>query len=113
MPIITYTQNDDQSRKAVVTTDNMADWIASREALGAVIKRIDFSPGERASIVLATTSSDPANELALMRTDLAMARVVEDLFRALQTKGVLAEVDLPAEARQKIAARDGLREAVK
>jgi hypothetical protein len=113
MPIITYTQNDDLPRKAVVTNDNMADWIASREAQGAVIERIDFGPGERASIVLATTTSDPAGELALMRTDLAMARVVEDLFEALKTKGVLADADLPDEARQKIAARDGLRETVK
>ena len=113
MPIITYKQNDNRPRKAVVTADNMADWIARREAHGAVIERVDFGPGERASIVLATTTSDPASELAMMRTDLAMGRVVEDLFKALKTKGVLADADLPEGARQKIAARDGLREAGK
>lgn len=59
------------------------------------------------------TEAEARTAASLVTTDLAMARVVEDIFVALKTKGVLADADLPDEARQKMAARDGLREAVK
>jgi hypothetical protein len=108
MPVITYNL-DGQSRTAVVSTEEVADWVTRREARGARIEQIAFHPTERAAVVLATTTDDPVGELDLMRSDLAMARVIEDLFQALQTKGVLSETDLPEAAREKIATRDDLR----
>ncbi len=113
MPVITYKHTDGRTGKAVVATESMAAWISSREARGARIEHVEFGPGERASIVLATNTGNPAGELALMRTDLGMARVIEDLFEALKAKGVLADADLPRESLEKLTERELLREAVR
>ncbi len=114
MPIVTHKPpGQTTASKQAVPAGRLAEWIEKHEARGFIVESIAFSPDERAAVVLATTSDDPVRELALMRTDLAMARVVEDLFEALKAKGVLVDTDLPEDARQKIAARSDLREAAK
>lgn len=113
MPVITYTDADDRRRHALVPPGKLNDWIARKEARGSRINEIQFSPDERAHIVLATTSDNPVAELDMMRDDLAMSRVTEDLFNALKNKGVLVDDDLPSAARQKIVKRNSQREAFK
>ena len=47
-----------------------------------------------------------------LRADLALARVTEDLITILMDKGVISFTDLPAGAKEKIIARQGLRSEV-
>ena len=113
MPVITCIHQDGRQYKAVVSPDGVSDWIAKREARGSRIEKIEFSATERAAVVLAGSdaAADPLVELALLRSDLAMARVLEDVIAILNDKGLLAEADLPEEARKKIADRHALRKA--
>lgn len=45
----------------------------------------------------------------LEQTDAGLIRGIDDLVTALKAKGVLADADLPAELRDKLAARASLR----
>ena len=116
MPAITYIPDDNRGRQrtVLVPAADVVDWIARREARGERIERIEFSDTERAGIVLAGSdrAADPLTELHLLRSDLAMARVVEDLLAALEDKGVIKRDDLPAEARAKIAQREQMRQVL-
>lgn len=71
---------------------------------GAFVLRSEVEPE---TPVVLTPQQAAAAQLAA--TDKDMARVVEDLWAALKAKGVLADADLPAAARDKIAARAQLR----
>jgi hypothetical protein len=51
---------------------------------------------------------DPQGDLA--RTDLDFVRVLEDLLNVLISKNLLLFTELPAEAQEKILARQALRE---
>lgn len=48
----------------------------------------------------------------LLVYDLSMSRVLEDLISVLIAKGTITIDDLPADARDKIAAREALRETL-
>lgn len=53
--------------------------------------------------------AEPTPEELLAHTDADMARVVEDIWAALVTKGLVTDADLPHEARDKIAQRQQWR----
>jgi len=94
-------------------TDRVAAYLAHLAATGRSAGTVTLD-GEDAAAVLnqaagANLETHPESTVDLLASDLGMARVVEDLFEALKTKGVLAEADLPAEARDRIAGRRTLR----
>ncbi|MCC5830141.1 MAG: hypothetical protein JJU36_11900 [Phycisphaeraceae bacterium] len=113
MPIITWTDSGSRPRRTLVPNESLSDWLATRQSRGGRIDRIDFADTERAGIVLATPGVDQLTELQLLRSDLGMARVVEDLFEALKARTLLTDDDLPAESLARITDRQAKREALR
>ena len=77
-----------------------------REQVTPDLEPVAAEDSELRSFVAELGSDDPTDEAAVwIRSDLAMARVVEDLVDTLIDRNVIGFGDLPEEARSKIVAR--------
>lgn len=109
---VTFTHNG-KTRTGTATIEQISSYLTHLQNTGRSADLVVLE-GEDAAAVFtraagANLANRPENAVDLLATDLAMARVVEDLFEALKTKGVLADGDLPADARERIADRKSLR----
>ena len=65
------------------------------------------------SLNISTPNSvDSDTEAALIRSDLDLVRVMEDLINVLITKNIICFTDLPYIAQQKIIRRRDIRESI-
>lgn len=96
-----------------VPPEDLQPFLDRRTADGHVVESLELPAGDKAALVLADVQGQTASEILtraeLARTDLAMARVTEDLFAALKAKGVLVDADLPQDALDRMAARAAKR----
>ena len=86
---------DGHSESHLVTADCIQAWLAEGNTL------LPYEP----------PPVDPkaAARAELAATDAGMARIAEDLFNVMLTKGLIAESDIPQPARDKLAQRSELR----
>ena len=93
--------------------DNVAPDTSSYEAMAATWRGSVPCPTEaEMETAWVDVQADIAREEAareLSATDVAMARVVEDLLDVLDAKGVITAKDLPQAAQDKIETRKTLR----
>lgn len=114
MPTVTYRLTEtDRPHMQHVPLEELDAWLARRQDNGHLVDRIEVPLDEKVAVVLkdvdGATGQDVLEKAELARTDLRMARVVEDVVDVLEAKGVMARSDLPQEAQDRIARRETMR----
>jgi hypothetical protein len=98
-----------------MNADDLQAFLARRDAAGHEVLGVELDAADRVGLVLRDVDGASAAEVLrqarLVYTDLRMARVIEDILDVLTAKGVMAESDLPPDARARLAERRDLRTA--